>query len=86
MTRAVWKYTLGYGLNNLAMPAGARVVHVGDQHGLVTLWAEVDPAADREQRLFVFVGTGHDADGGEYVGSAIVGGGALVWHVYEVTA
>ena len=87
--RGVWKYPLGLDghTQEHEMPVGARVLAVGMQHNLPTMWAEVDPAADTEARRFVVFGTGHriptDVEARlTYLGSAV--SDAFVWHVYEL--
>lgn len=79
----------------LMMPRGAEVLHVDSQSGVTPcIWARVDPEADLEQRRFRLVGTGHDLpdtvrpDGYPrlmHVGSFQLAGGALVFHLFEVT-
>jgi hypothetical protein len=80
----------------VAMPPGARIVDVHCQHGVLTLWAEVDWAAEHEPRVlraFAVVGTGQTIpDGFHYVGTAhditVTSGGDkvhYVWHVCEAS-
>jgi hypothetical protein len=91
--KAVWKYPLtGWGAGSnvryeIKMPGGATVLTLQDQGGVSTLWAEVDPDSPAVTRIFEWAGTGHPVpDGGVYVGTALVQGGAYVFHLYEVTA
>ena len=82
----IWKFDLPVGDQAaLQMPIGAKVLAVQVQRGTPCIWAEVDPDAGWEQRLFVIRGTGHPFRGGErqYVGTFQLEGGALVFHVYE---
>lgn len=81
----VWKFALQLAdLQSISMPSGAKILHVADQHGVVCMWALVDPSADRVTRTFTVIGTGHIApSSGEYIGSALAHGGALTWHVFE---
>ncbi|HET8661080.1 MAG TPA: hypothetical protein VFM55_19045 [Micromonosporaceae bacterium] len=91
MSAVVWKYEVeANGRDNaITMPKGARILHVEHQDArpsVVTFWAEVDPAAERELRTFVVVGTGHPVpDGARYVGTDCVLP-TLVWHLYETTS
>ena len=93
MSRAVWKFeaTAHLGVNEIRMPAGARIVHVEHQSpiaAVVTFWAEVpdDGAGSEEIRRFAVVGTGHPVpEGGAYVGTDCVNAG-LVLHLYELPA
>jgi hypothetical protein len=89
--RAVWKYEVNAAdwSTPVDMPAGARIVHVEhqspDDRGTVTFWAEVDPEAKLDPRIFVVDGTGTQiGDHCVYVGTACVDP-TLVWHLYEVT-
>ena len=62
-----------------AMPEDAQVVHVGQQHGVVTVWALVDPDAPKHEVTLSVVATGEPFDG-YYLGTAQMPNG-LVWHV-----
>lgn len=84
---AVYKYNLpmdDYVTINL--PRGAEVLHVGVQHGETQLWAKVDTGKPAEKRRFRIAGTGHPLDGDklEFVGTLMLAGGGLVFHVFEV--
>lgn len=72
------------------MPEGARIVHVDVQRdiGEVKFWAEVDTGVDAMvTRSFTVYGTGSPIlESMTYVGTVLVGGGRLVWHLYEVAA
>lgn len=80
----VWKYgplVPGFELT-VPMPRGAEVRHFAEFNGL-HFWAEVDPAAPKELRRFMAVGTGWEqAPGLRYHGTAIAG--EFVWHLYEL--
>lgn len=86
--KVILKYPLGEypGPCTQAMPADARIVHVGQQHGSVTVWAEVgvpDVSGMRPTTLRV-TATGEPFDG-DYVGTVQMPNG-LVWHVVAVPA
>jgi hypothetical protein len=96
MMRTVWKYSINMYrevVGTFFIPTGARLVHVAPemlnpgslQEQAVSLWFEVDPAADHEPRTFEIFGTGHDIpeSAGAYSGTAVVP--PLVVHVYERT-
>lgn len=95
MNAVVWKFPLGFTPNPfpVVMPVGARLLALQYQgSGLLeppapTLWALVDPAALRETRAFLIVGTGQEFDptGLEYVGTCAAAGVFLVWHVFDAT-
>lgn len=85
----------------LTLPRGAEILHVDVQarytvtvegsptiaHEDAFVWALVDPAADTVERQFRLAGTGHDLpdDGLAHVGSFMMAGGGLVFHLFEVT-
>lgn len=90
-SRVVWKFVLRYdrlgdGRCVVEMPEGAKVLRVAEQYQEPALWAECDPEARTVGREFVIVGTGHQvpADAKVYLGTAMLFGGQLVLHVYEV--
>ena len=72
------------------MPRGAQIIKVAMQMGAPTIWAIVDPNADRELRNFFVVGTGLElpAPGGTlltkdyYVGTVF--DESYVWHIFEM--
>ena len=68
----------------LDVPKGAEFLHVAMQHGMVTLWARIDPKAKTERRTFYIHGTGQLLSPYEkYVGTAF--DNAFVWHLFEAT-
>lgn len=83
----VWKFPLAKTVyNEIQMPVGAKVLHVGMQRSTITLWAAVDTDAQVCTREFMTQGTGqeknpriHDAI---HLGTVFDGG--YVWHVFEV--
>ena len=94
MYKTIYKYTLhGVGqILEVPMPAGARVVHVGEQADYVQVWAEVNPNAEMQTCRFMVVPTGYalpaddsdiTAERSEYLGTAHFTDGT-VWHVYQL--
>lgn len=83
--KAVYKYNLHPYARNM-MPVGAKPLSVHAQGNDLCLWALVDTEAELENREFVIVGTGHEVHdhAGEFIGSALLAGGTLVLHVFEV--
>ncbi len=72
---------------NLDMPAGAIVRHFASQHGVVTIWAEVDTDAQppHTPRRYAVYGTGQElVPGAAHVATAICG--LFVWHLFELPA
>lgn len=89
-TMVIHKYPLRFGgeANNISMPRGAQLLHVAAQEtpvyaASVCVWALVDPEERMVTRQFLIVGTGHPVPAGKYVGTALMDGGALVWHVFD---
>lgn len=81
----IWKYTLHrVDIQEVAMPAFAKVLHVAMQSGEITLWAWVDSKQPRSPRVFAIVGTGNpapDFESGIYHGSVF--DTPFVWHIFE---
>jgi hypothetical protein len=69
------------------MPRGAQVLSVAIQDGIPCMWALVNPKEPLESRRFHWRGTGHPANlMGRFVGTVLMHGGALVFHLFEATA
>lgn len=90
--RTVWKYVLKPRDNTFQMPVGAKVLSVGKAQGELALWALIeDTEADRVDRHFFVVGTGHQVPNlgarNEFVGTAVMPdampGMDIVLHVFE---
>lgn len=55
-TGAIWKYPIKASID---MPLAATILAVGEQHGVLMLWAAVNPDAEHtETRHFRVIGTG----------------------------
>ena len=73
----------------LYLPTGAKILNFQTQREEPTIWALVDetlPEEDTEQRTFFLVGTGHDVPDLSdliYIGTTLMAGGDLVWHLFE---
>lgn len=86
--KTVWKYDLPIkDLVTIRLPRRAIVLHVGEQHYFLRLWALVDPKEETEEVTFRILGTGHEIDAnlGDYCGTAIMHHGILVWHVFKIS-
>ena len=83
----VWKFPIyANSVQSILMPKGAQILSVQTQQGSPVIWAIVDPAADKEKRIFSVYGTGHNMpkDGLKYVGTWQESNQYLVWHLFEV--
>ena len=81
----IYKYPLDVtGEQAINMPMGAEIRHVGDQHGVLTLWAEVNPNLPNRTKVIIVRGTGQDFPPDKrdvFLGTVIMG--VFVWHVFE---
>jgi hypothetical protein len=84
--KTIWKFPLETtDLQTVRMPSGAVVLTVEAQDARPCLWALVDSEAPKVNRRFAIYGTGHPFGGGDYIGTYQLVGGALVFHVFELT-
>lgn len=83
--QTIYKYPLEItDKQTIAIHNGAKVLHIGNQHGILTMWAEVDAAETNPivyETLYI-VGTGNPVPdmARHHLGSAIID--PFVWHVY----
>ncbi len=83
----IWKYTLAVqDEQTISLPSGAQVLSVQTQGGVVCLWAMVDPAMPKVERMVYVRGTGHpismEIGPVDFVGTVQLFAGDLVWHVF----
>lgn len=89
MKKAIWKFELTPDNNLYEMPKGAKILCVQTQNEKPMVWALVDPDAEKEKRELIIIPTGAElfsnmADNMLYIGTFQVGGGSLVFHVFEI--
>ena len=60
--RTVYKYELPSitSQQEVSLPKGARIIHVGEQHGMLALWADVRTTHENEDRTILIIGTGDE--------------------------
>ncbi len=85
--QTIYKYPLKVAdIQTIKMPADARLLSVGDQGGVLTLWARVDTEAELVPTTFAIYGTGNPIETPEsdevYIGTTQMG--PFVWHVFWV--
>jgi hypothetical protein len=71
----------------LDLPLGFRVLKLDAQRETPQLWVLVDDQAPKRLERFELRGTGHDCTGLDkhtYVGTFLLRGGALVFHVFHL--
>ena len=86
MTQAILKFCLNYPLFEVFMPVEARVLSAHAQGDDIYVWALVNLEAPvKQQRLFNVYGTGNpiQSDPGIFIGTVMLDGGSLVFHVFE---
>jgi len=87
VSRAIWKYEFEITaiVQAYDVPKGSMPVHVEMQGRHLCMWMDVNTAADKDERSFVIIGTGHPVpDDAAYIGTAQQG--EFVWHLFEVIA
>lgn len=72
----------------IKMPAFAEVLHVAAQGSSMFLWAMVDTSKPMQEREFEVYGTGHTMlverhTHFKHLGTVMLAGGSLVFHVFE---
>ena len=88
MTKTIWKYVLTPEKLTISIPEKATILTAREQGNEICIWAEVYTEMPLETRTFEIYATGHNIpyDMGidrEYIGTASLYGGALIFHVYE---
>lgn len=82
----IWKFPLEIVDEQLIdVPEGARILSVALQFEQLCVWAIVEVDAEMVPHRFSVRGTGHAVTGdeGTFIGTVQMGGGALIWHVFE---
>jgi hypothetical protein len=85
--RVVWKTVLAPIVRQVVrVPTGAEIIHVAEQGGHVCMWYLCDESAPLEDREVAIAGTGHAEvqEDWTYLGTAMMQGGRLVLHAFEV--
>lgn len=85
MESVIYKYELFPGQDQkLILPTGAQVLSVGNQKGVIALWAKCNLNMSSETRSFDVIGTGWvlDISNREFIGTVQIE--QYVWHVFEV--
>ncbi len=86
----IYKYTLDFEVtaNIVPMPKGATILHVQAVNDQICVWARVKPDAPSVKRKLAVIGTGNpmppSVAPGQHVGSAVLLGGRLVAHIFDL--
>lgn len=82
----IWKFELELKESQeIKLPSPARILSCQFQHGLLMLWAVVNPDLPMHRRTVYIVGTGHPIPNVvpiDYVGTVQQGEGRFIWHVF----
>ena len=80
----IYKYELDIRHEQIVdMPFGAEIIHVGEQKGVLCLWAKVGIDGTNEERAIYIIGTGQMLKSGlKHIGSVVMSNG-FVWHIHE---
>lgn len=83
--QSIWKYELEIAdYQEIMIPSGADIISVGNQRGILCLWARVDHSKEKKSRRIMIVGTGQGHDNlpmERFIGTVIVE--PYVWHVFD---
>ena len=82
--KTIWKYGLAPECTQ-EIPRGGKILHVASQGDNMCLWVMVDPGMPKETRKFRVYGTGNIMldNPGTFIGTVLMNGGSLVFHVFE---
>jgi len=83
--KTVYKYVLDETEQKVKTFEGVRFLHVANQHGDITVWAEVETERPECMTVLYVVGTGEEVPDGAttYIGSALMASGNFVFHIYQ---
>lgn len=92
MHKSIYKYQLEVtDTKKIELPVGAEILTVQTQNETPCLWALVDPnGIEKETRIIEVIGNGYPVDydmgvSRKYISTFQLGGGQLVFHVFEYT-
>lgn len=88
MQQSIWKQKLvATDLQTIALPKGAKILCVQEQHGDACIWF-TNPnlhSTETEERTFRIIGTGHvhESIPEKYIGTFQLQEGKLIFHLFE---
>lgn len=88
--KTIWKYEIAGTGSQIIIPKIHRFLTVQGQNNNICLWAEVETESPNEQVYIEVFGTDQEIPENmgtmrEYLGTAQIYDGKLVWHVYKWT-
>lgn len=89
--KTIWKYEIPAQEDiHLKIPKGGEILAVQVQFRTPFIWVLVDPNAEKEDRYFDVIGTGHECNDiigsgtvRTYIGTFQLHSGSLVFHLFE---
>lgn len=86
--RTIYKYKLAVtDVQYIDLPKGYKILHVGESHGDIFIWCELDQIDELESVRFDVHGTGHIIMKTDSVHlGTVVSKAGFVWHVYHYPA
>jgi hypothetical protein len=80
----IWKATLKLtDVQLVEIPEGGEILCAREQHDQICIWYRCNPDARKVGHKVAIVGTGHPSpEDGNYIGTAFLRGGSLVFHVF----
>lgn len=84
MAKTIWKAVLKMtDVQEITVPIGAEILCAREQYEEICVWFRCDPYALKEPRKIAVIGTGNPApEDGRYIGTALLRGGQLIFHVF----
>ncbi len=82
----IWKQNIHPSIDVIKLPEGAEILSVHPQREHVAMWFKCDDSKPTVSRHFRVYGTGHQLDDFpmEHIGTFLLEGGNLVFHLFEV--
>lgn len=86
--KTIWKAVLEIADEQvISMPQGSRIICSREQLDQPCIWFGCDPTNTPEKRVIFMRGTGHLLPKiGTYIGTCILHGGQLVYHIFDMGA
>ena len=86
MPKVVWKSHISPGQTEVNLPRGANPVSVDVQNGHLMMWSIVDSAQPKVPLSIYVAGTGADLPEhiDRFIGTFLIEGGSLVFHVFTL--
>ncbi len=83
--KRIWKWELSImDEQQIETPVGVQFLDAQMQGSTLCIWGLCDPNRVKRKRRILVRGTGHEHEGGVYIGTAQMAGCGLVWHVFDM--